>query len=95
MHSFAYRRKCHNGNFRCHFYRFPTITRLECGNYYADMLLFSTCLRIAISLNTLTDNEMGTSCVPGTRITFLPYYLRYRRHIMWWDFTGVSFTCHQ
>ena len=79
MHSFTYRRKCLSENFRCKLYRFPTTTRIDCGNYYADMLLFSTCLRIAISLNTLTDNEVGTSCVAATRITFLPYYLRHRR----------------
>ena len=60
----------------------PTQHQLEDGNDCADNLLFSNCLRIAviITLNTLTDNKMGTSRTcsrevqlkPETRITCGP-----------------------
>ena len=42
---------------------YPTKTRLEGRNCYADKLLFSNCVVVIFILNTLADNEMGTSCV--------------------------------
>ena len=43
----------------------PTKTHLEDGNYYADKLLFSSCLRIAgiLTLNMLVENNVWNQFV--------------------------------
>ena len=63
---FAYGSNCHSRTFRWKFDRFQFNKNiLAYGNYYADKLLLSNCLRIAVmfALNTLMENEVGISCV--------------------------------
>ena len=66
MNCFADGRNCHSRSLRLSLIGFhPIKMHVEDGNYYADYLLFSNCLRIAVilTLNMLTDSEMGTSCI--------------------------------
>ena len=71
MYSFANGRNCQGRNIRCKYYIdlgfHLSKTHLEGGNYYkmyAGKLLFSNCLRIAVTstLNTFRDTEVGTVC---------------------------------